>query len=66
MHWIKSETGFTRVGENGRSNAHLVRLDPETWGICTHWAPCVAWMRVSGDDRSDIAFADSVLAQGAP
>ncbi len=58
--WLESATGYTRVGANGRSDAHVVRLDERTWGICTHWSPCVVWVRAESFD--DFDFADEVLA----
>ncbi len=58
--WVTSETGFTRVGPDGKSDAHVVRLDANTWGIGTHWAPCVVWVRAA--DFNDFHFADEVLA----
>ncbi len=58
--WVTSETGFTRVGPDGKSDAHVTRLDYRTWGIGTHWAPCVVWVRCA--DFKDFAFADEVLA----
>lgn len=58
--WITSDTGFTRIGPDGKSDAHVARLDENTWGISTHWAPSLVWVRAS--EFSDFHFADEVLA----
>jgi hypothetical protein len=58
--WVESATGYTRVGANGRSDAHVVRVDERTWGICTHCAPCLVWVRT--ERFTDFVFADEVIA----
>jgi hypothetical protein len=60
IKWVESQTGWTRVGTDGRSEAHLVRLDPRTWGVCWHTTPCLVWFR---SPVADTAFADLVLQQ---
>ena len=58
--WVDSETGFTRIGPNGKSDAHVTRLDANTWAISTHWAPSILWVRAAV--FNDFSFADEVLA----